>query len=150
MTAWILKRKVNKLPKVTIMQEGMSKRAYIDGKEVSNSIIGIDVGIRPDEIPTVDFEMMFADGFLELCDSDVRIKAHPETLQEAACIVRDELLKKGDLYDGFVASILSVLKPKEHYVSDGESEISAEYGANYLAEDILNRIVGLEEHDGSV
>lgn len=38
--------------------------------------------------------MMFADGFLELCDSDVRIKAHPETLQEAACIVRDELLKK--------------------------------------------------------
>lgn len=44
------------MPKVTIMQEGMSKRAYIDGKEVSNSIIGIDVRIRPDEIPTVDFE----------------------------------------------------------------------------------------------
>ena len=145
MTAWILKRKVNKLPKVTIMQEGMSKRAYIDGKEVSNSIIGIDVGIRPDEITTVDFEMMFADGFLELCDSDVRIKAHPETLQEAACIVRDELLKKGDLYDGFVASILSVLMPKEHYAGDGESEIYAEYGAKYLAEEILNRIIGLED-----
>lgn len=89
-------------------------------------------------------------GFLELCDSDVRIKAHPETLQEAVCIVRDELLKKGDLYDGFVASILSVLKPKEHYVGDGEFEISAEYGANYLAEEILNRIIGLEEHDGSI
>lgn len=149
MTAWILKRKVNKLPKVTIMQEGMSKRAYIDGKEVSNSIIGIDVGIRPDEIPTVDFEMMFADGFLELCDSDVRIKAHPETLQEAACIVRDELLKKGDLYDGFVASILSVLKPKEHYIGDGESEIHAEYGAKHLAEEILNQIIGMEDGDGS-
>ena len=84
------------MPKITIMQEGMSKRAYIDGKEVSGLTTAIDVRIRPDEISTVDFEMMFADGFLELCDSDVRIKAHPETLQEAACIVRDELLKKGD------------------------------------------------------
>ncbi len=65
-------------------------------------------------------------------------------LQESIVTVRDELLKRENLYDGFVASILSVLKPKEHYVGDGESEISAEYGANYLAEEILNRIVGLE------
>ena len=44
-------------------------------------------------------------------------------LQESIVTVRDELLKQGDLYDGFVASIFSVLKPKEHYVGDGESEI---------------------------
>lgn len=44
------------MPKITIMQEGMSKRAYIDGKEVSGLTTAIDVRIRPDEISTVDFE----------------------------------------------------------------------------------------------
>ena len=32
-------------------------------------------------------------------------------LQESIVTVRDELLKQGDLYDGFVASIFSVLPP---------------------------------------
>lgn len=70
-------------------------------------------------------------------------------MKESIVTVRDELLKQGDLYDGFVTSILSVLKPKEHYVGDGESEIHAEYGAKYLAEEILNRIIGLEDDHGS-
>lgn len=70
------------------------------------------------------------------------------TLRPAVEVVRNELLKRGDLYEGFVASIFSVLKPKEHYVGDGESEISAEYGANFLAEEILNRIIGLEDSHG--
>ena len=70
-------------------------------------------------------------------------------LQESIVTVRDELLKQGDLYDGFVASIFSVLKPMEHYVGDGASEIRAEYGAKHLAEEILNRIIGLEDDHGS-
>ena len=69
-------------------------------------------------------------------------------LQESIVTVRDELLKQGDLYDGFVASIFSVLKPKEHYIGDGESEIHAEYGAKHLAEEILNQIIGMEDGDG--
>lgn len=64
-------------------------------------------------------------------------------------ILRNELLKQGDLYDGFVASIFSVLKPKEHYIGHGESEIHAEYGAKHLAEEILNQIIGMEDGDGS-
>lgn len=38
---------------------------------------------------------------------------------------------------------------KLHYVGDGESEICAEYGAKHLAEEILNRIIGLEDDHGS-
>ena len=70
-------------------------------------------------------------------------------LQQSIATVRDELLKQGDLYDGFVASIFSILKPKEHYVGDGEFEIYAECGAKHLAEEILNRIIGLEDDHGS-
>lgn len=129
------------MPKVTIMQEGMSKRAYIDGKEVSNSIIGIDVRIRPDEVPTVDFEMMFVDGFLELCDSDVNIKVHPETLQEAACIIRREFLKRGEWYDALVSSIGNCLEGITHEM--------LEKGID-PAKMVADRIIGLEEHDGSI
>lgn len=62
----------------------------------------------------------------------------------ATLILRDELLKHGDLYKGFVASVLSVIKPKSKYIGDGETEILAEFGENYLAEEIVKRIIGEE------
>ena len=51
-------------------------------------------------------------------------------------------MKHGDLYDGVVSSVLSVIKEKSHYVGDGEMEIIAEYGESYLAEEIVKRIIG--------
>ena len=60
----------------------------------------------------------------------------------ATLILRDELLKHGDLYKGFVASVLSVIKPKVRYIGDGETEILAEFGENYLAEEIVKQIIG--------
>ena len=66
----------------------------------------------------------------------------PYTVKEACKILRDELMKHGDLYNGFVSSILSVLKENSRYIGDGETEIVAEYGENQLAEEILKRIIG--------
>lgn len=124
------------MPKVTIMQEGLKKRAYIDGKEVSNCTTGIDVRIRPDEILSVDFEMAFIDGFMEFCDADVRVKIHPETLQEAAEIVRAEFLKRGYWYNALVASIGSCL--------EGITPDKLESGID-LARVIAHRIIGLDD-----
>lgn len=88
-------------------------------------------------------EIQFTDGKAkEVLKEDS--ESHSQTVQQAAITLRDELLKHGDVYDGFLASILSVLKPKEKYIGDGEFVIRTENGANYLTEEILNRIIGEE------
>ena len=61
------------------------------------------------------------------------------TLQMAACKLRNELVKKGDWYDGFVASIGSSLRESGVYEPDVED----------MARRVLNRIIGLEEQDGN-
>ena len=55
------------------------------------------------------------------------------SIQHAVTVVRDELLKHGDLYDGFRASISSTLK-----------EIPEGMGVHDIAETILNRLIGEE------
>lgn len=55
------------------------------------------------------------------------------TIQQAVTVVRDELLKHGDLYDGFRASISSTLK-----------EIPAGMGLYDIAEKILDGMIGEE------
>lgn len=55
------------------------------------------------------------------------------TVQQAVTVVRNELLKHGDLYDGFLASISSTLK-----------EIPAGIGLYDVAEKILDGLIGEE------
>lgn len=70
---------------------------------------------------------------------------YEENVRESISIIRNELLKHGDLYDGFHSSILSVLKPKEKYVGDGCFELQLiDFDASMLAEEILKRIIGEE------
>lgn len=61
------------------------------------------------------------------------------SLQMAACKLRNELMKKGDRYDGFAASIGSSLRESGVYEPDVED----------MARRVLNRIIGLEEQDGN-
>lgn len=57
------------------------------------------------------------------------------SLQMATCRLQNELMKKGDWYDGFVASISSSLRESGVYEPDIED----------IAKRVLNRIIGLEE-----
>lgn len=59
------------------------------------------------------------------------------TVNEAVAIVRDELLKHGELYDGFLASVKSALVD---YQKDNSHILNADCGV--LAREILKRIVG--------
>lgn len=61
------------------------------------------------------------------------------SLRMATCILRNELMKKGDLYDGFVASICSSLRESGVYEPDVED----------MAKRVLNRIVGLEDENAA-
>lgn len=60
------------------------------------------------------------------------------TLQMAVCRLRNELVKKGDWYDGFLSSISSSLRESGVYEPDVVD----------MARRVLNRIIGLEEQDG--
>lgn len=55
------------------------------------------------------------------------------TIQQAITVIRDELLKHGDLYNGFRASISSTLK-----------EIPTEMGLYDVVEKILDGLIGEE------
>ncbi len=62
------------------------------------------------------------------------------TIQQAVTVVRDELLKHGDLYAGFQASIDSALSEYQN-----EQEIMDDgYNSKYLSERVLNRLIGEE------
>ena len=114
-------------------------RVYKDGQKITR-VRHIDANFDVDEIPTVNVEIVGGFDFEGM--ADIHFDYSPYTVKESCKILRDELLKHGDLYNGFVSSILSVLKENSRYIGDGETEIVAEYGENQLAEEILKRIIG--------
>ena len=119
-------------------------RVYKDGQKITR-VRHIDANFDVDEIPTVNVEIVGGFDFEGM--ADIHFDYSPQTVKEACKIMRDELLKHEDLYDGFVASILSMLKENSRYIGDGETEITAEYGENQLAEEILKRIIGEEPNE---
>lgn len=119
-------------------------RVYKDGKKITR-VRHIDANFDVDEIPTVNVEIVGGFDFEGM--ADIHFDYSPQAVKEACKIMRDELLKHEDLYDRFVASILSMLKENSRYIGDGETEIIAEYGENQLAEEILKRIIGEEPNE---
>lgn len=114
-------------------------RVFKDGKKIER-VRAINFDISAGEIPIVLVEIAGGCNFEGM--ADIHFDYSPYTVKEACKILRDELMKHGDLYNGFVSSILSVLKENSRYIGDGETEIVAEYGENQLAEEILKRIIG--------
>ena len=114
-------------------------RVYKDGKQLTR-VRSIDFNVEADTLPELTVEIGGGIDFDGM--ADIHFDYSPYTVKEACKILRDELMKHGDLYNGFVSSILSVLKENSRYIGYGETEIVAEYGENQLAEEILKRIIG--------
>lgn len=106
----------------------LGTKDYIDDKLVEK-VTGIDFHIEVNEIPYFTFNII---GLPDI-DSvgNINFAFTPQTVQEAVIVLRNELLKHGDLYDGFMASIRSAIKEMENKIYDKE-----------LSESILNRIIG--------
>ena len=82
-------------------------RVYKDGQKITR-VRHIDANFDVDEIPTVNVEIVGGLDFEGM--ADIHFDYSPQTVKEACKILREELLKHGDLYDGFKASIISALK----------------------------------------
>ena len=107
-------------------------RVFIDGEKLKR-VNHIDLNIDVAEVPQVNV------GIVGGCDfegmADIRFDYSPYTVKEACKILQEELLKHGDLYNGFISSIESALK--EQKVTALPFQPKSE-----IAENILKRITG--------
>lgn len=100
----------NELPRVRVVNPNdgwLGTEYYIEGKKI-DKVKRIDFSVGVEEVPTFVFETM---GIPDIdMQGRVIFDCKPENVTEAVEILRNELLKHEDLYDGFTASIASALK----------------------------------------
>lgn len=109
-------------------QNEMIHRVFVNGEKLKR-VNHIDFNIDVAEAPQVNV------GIVGGCDfegmADVHFDYSPYTVKEACKILQEELLKHGDLYRAFTASIHSALKD----MPDGT-------WIDEMPEIILSRIIG--------
>lgn len=129
--------------KVTAPENGRKRETVeLDGKPIR--CVSLDYHYDVDSIPYAYIEVSGTEN-LDIHDSRIILDISPANLRDAVLIVREELLRYDALYNGFLASIMSVLKPRERYFeSDGTFKVTTDRGADSLAVEILNRIIGEE------
>lgn len=123
------------LANVKIEQDKENKhihRVFVDGEKLKR-VNHIDLNIDVAEAPQVNV------GIVGGCDfegmADIHFDYSPYTVKESCKILRDELLKHGDLYRAFSASIESSLREQKITALPFQPESD-------IAEKILKRIIG--------
>ena len=117
---------------------------FIDGNKVNN-VKSVDFRVAVDEVPHFTFETL---GLPEIdMPGTVQFSFTPETVQQAAVVLRNELSKRGDLYDVFLASMRSAIDDDFWNARDrcGNDLDIGNDDFNEAAELMLNRLIGLEE-----
>lgn len=112
-------------------------RVFIDGKQIEK-ITHLDFQVNPLKFPNVTLNIEQMSGVDFEGQAEVNFLNTPFTVQNACKIIRDELMKHGDLYKAFSDSMYSALKdmPKEIRMGD--------MCMNETVNRILNRIIGEE------
>lgn len=120
---------------VKIEQDKANKhihRVFIDGKQI-DKITHLDFQVNPLEFPKVTLNLETMSGIDFEGQAEVNFLETPFTVENACKILREELLKHGDLYKAFSASIYSALNdiPEGTFIDE-------------MPELILKRIIGEE------
>ena len=117
---------------------------YIDDKKIKN-VKSVDFRVAVDEIPHFTFETI---GLPDIdMSGDIRFKFTLETVQQAVIVLRNELLTKGTLYNGFLESMLSALDEKfwDSRDRNGNDLDLGEEDFEEAAVLMLNRLIGIEK-----
>ena len=135
------------LPRVKVVNpnEGwMGTESYIDGKKIPN-VRSVDFRVAVDKVPHFTFETL---GLPEIdMAGDIQFSFTPETVQQAAVVLRNELSKRGDLYDVFLESMRSTIDDDFWNTREtcGNDIDIGEDDFNEAAGLMLSRLIGLEE-----
>ena len=118
--------------KLEQIEEGkIYHRLFINGNKVRATAVNINVEV--DCVPqcevTIRPENVEYNG-----QADVKYDFTPETVQQAAVVLRNELLKHGEFYDGFRASVMSAAD-YQFCRPDGAT-------CDELVDAIMSRIIG--------
>lgn len=137
----------NQIPRVKVINltEGwLGTKCYIDGKKIER-VKSVDFRVAVDEVPQFTFETM---GLPDIdMSGDIRFRFTPETVQQAVMVLRNELLTKGTLYNGFLESMLSALDDKfwdSRYRNGNDIDLGEE-DFEEAAVLMLNRLIGIEK-----
>lgn len=137
----------NPIPRVKVVnpnESWLGTEYYIDGKKIKN-VKSVDFRVAVDEIPHFTFETI---GLPDIdMSGDIRFKFTPETVQQAVIVLRNELLTKGTLYNGFLESMLSALDEK-FWDSRDRNGNDLDLGEEDFEEAsvlMLNRLIGIEK-----
>lgn len=110
----------------------MIHRVFVNGEKLKR-VNHIDFNIDVAEVPQVNV------GIVAGCDfegmADIYFDYSPYTVKEACKILREELMKHGDLYNGLLSSIESSIKDQRIIPLPGHTE-------KEISEKILSRIIG--------
>lgn len=97
------------LANVTIEQnkrDNITHKVIVNGREIQR-VNHIDFNFDVSEVPQVNVGITGGFDFEGM--AEIQFDYSPYTVKESCKILRDELLKQGDLYNAFVSSINSVL-----------------------------------------
>ena len=97
------------LANVTIEQDkrdNITHKVIVNGREIQR-VDHIDFNFDVSEIPQVNVGIVGGFDFEGM--AEIQFDYSPYTVKESCKILRDELIKRGDLYNAFVSSINSVL-----------------------------------------
>ena len=122
------------LANVTIEQDkrdNITHKVIVNGREIQR-VSHIDFNFDVSEVPQVNVGI--AGGFDFEGMADIHFDYYPYTVKESCKILRDELLKHGDLYRAFSSSIYSALHDLKEFS-----------WADEVADIILDRLIGDEQ-----
>lgn len=107
-------------------------RVFVDGKQIEK-ITHLDFQVNSLEIPQVTLNLDIITGIDFEGQAEVNFLKTPFTVENACKVLREELLRHGDLYKAFSASIYSALNdiPEGMFIDE-------------MPEIILKRIIGEE------
>lgn len=137
---------MSELPRVKVVNQTadwLGTEYYINNKKIER-VKSVNFRVAVDEIPTFIFEMI---GLPDIdMPGDIQFSFTPQTVVEAVQVLRNELLKHEDLYNGFLASMRSAIN-NEFWDSRGTVGGMYDVGREDLevaAELMLKRLIGEE------
>ncbi len=115
----------------------LGTKYFIDGNEVPR-VRSIDFHVAVDEIPVFEFEMMAVPDIEMECLAQIGVTS--QSITDAICVLRHELLQHGEIYNGFKSSLKSALESYNYCGMPFEPE-------EEIAEKILDFLIGEEKNN---
>lgn len=122
---------------IEIKFNGSVSNIFIDGTDISNMCVVGEVKTR-EEDKVNDLKPEILKTLLYIVEHGVFNS--DEIIKTAMAVLREELMKHGDLYNGFLASIESALEEKISYAELWENDICIE--SDKWAKAVMSRIIG--------